>query len=85
MSDNLTAWVRTVVPALWSALVAWLVALGLPPVFTDAAAGLVDVLVVPVALASVYALLRWLEPKLPDWLTRVLLGSARPPTYRVPG
>jgi hypothetical protein len=81
MSDSLTSWVRTVVPALWSALVAWLVALGLPSAVTDAAAGLVDVLVVPVALASVSALLRWVEPRLPDWLTRVLLGSTRPPTY----
>jgi 4-amino-4-deoxy-L-arabinose transferase-like glycosyltransferase len=81
MSDRLTAWVRTVVPALWATLVAWLVSLGLPPAVTGAAAGLVDVLVVPGALASVYALLRWLEPRTPDWLTRVLLGSARPPIY----
>lgn len=26
----------------------------------------------------------WIEPRLPDWLTRVLLGLAQPPTYRRP-
>ena len=82
MSDRLTAWVRTVVPALWSALVAWLVSRGLPPAVTDAVAGLVDVLVVPAVLAVVYALLRWVEPRLPTWLTVVLIGSTRTPAYR---
>lgn len=81
MSDKLTAWVRTVVPTLWSALVAWLVSLGLPPAVTDAVDGLGAIVVVPVAVAAVYAALRWLEPRLPAWLARVLLGSARPPTY----
>lgn len=81
MSDRLTAWVRTVVPGLWAALVAWLVSLGLPPAVTDAVAGLVDVLVVPVVLAAVYALLRWAEQRLPLWLVVVLLGSARQPVY----
>jgi len=51
MSDRLTAWLRTVVPALWA------------------------------SLAGVYALLRGLEPHLPNWLTVILLGSSRPPTY----
>lgn len=81
MPDRLTAWVRTVVPALWAALVAWLVTLGLPPAVTDAVAGLVDVFVVPAVLAVVYAGLRWIEPRLPRWLTVVLLGSARTPVY----
>jgi len=35
----------------------------------------------PTVLAVVYPLLRSLEAKLPDWLTRVLMGSAKPPTY----
>jgi hypothetical protein len=24
---------------------------------------------------------RWLEPRLPDWLTRAVLGSAKTPVY----
>ncbi|GAB3429806.1 hypothetical protein [Actinophytocola sediminis] len=81
MSDRLTAWVRTVVPTAWSALVAWLVSLGLPAAVTDAVAGLADTLIVPVVLAAVYALLRWVEPRLPRWLAVLLLGSSRPPVY----
>lgn len=81
MSDKLTSWLRTVVPGLWSALVAWLVSLGLPEAVTAAADGLGQTVVVPLVLAAVYAALRAVEPRLPDWLTRVLLGAARPPHY----
>lgn len=83
MSDRLVSWVRTVVPALWSTFVAWLVSLGLPLAVTDAVAGLVDMLVVPAALAIVYALLRWLELRLPTWLAVLFLGSPRTPVYGV--
>jgi MFS superfamily sulfate permease-like transporter len=38
-------------------------------------------LLVTVAIAVWYALARWLEPRLPDWLTRLVLGSAAAPTY----
>lgn len=82
MSDRLVAWVRTVVPTLWAALVAWLVSLKLPTAVTEAVAGLGDVLVVPVALGAVYTLLRWLEPRLPAWLAVLFLGSARRPSYQ---
>jgi hypothetical protein len=81
MSDNITAWLRTVVPGLWAALVAYLVTLGLPASVADILAGPGEQFVVALVLAVVYAGLRWLEPRLPDWLTRILLGSARPPVY----
>ncbi|HET6291029.1 MAG TPA: hypothetical protein VFG15_30330 [Amycolatopsis sp.] len=84
MNPKLTSWVRTVVPGLWSAFVAWLVTLGLPDVVTSAAGGLGEAVVYPAALAAVYAAIRWAEPHLPDWLTRVWLGSAAPPTYGEP-
>ncbi|MBB5155456.1 hypothetical protein [Saccharopolyspora phatthalungensis] len=41
-------------------------------------------IVVPLVLALVYAGLRKLEPHLPPWATRVLLGSNTPPTYSPP-
>lgn len=81
MSAGLTSWLRTIVPALWSTLVAWLVSLGLPTALTDAASGLADKVLVPVVLAVVYAGLRWLEPRLPSWLTAILLGGTVPPVY----
>ncbi|GAA1022012.1 MULTISPECIES: DUF6519 domain-containing protein [Amycolatopsis] len=85
LGDHFTSWLRTVVPGLWSALVAWLVSLGLPASVTDAVSGLGNQVIVPVVLAIVYALLRQLEPQMPPWLTRILLGSNRPPSYAETG
>jgi hypothetical protein len=82
MTEMLTAWVRTVVPAAWAAVVAWAVSLGLPPEFSDELNGLAGTLLVPLSLTVVYAAIRWIEPKLPDWLSRLLTGSAKLPSYK---
>lgn len=82
MSDRLISIIRTVVPALWSAQLAWLGSLGLPPAITDALLGLGEQLLVPLVLAVVYTALRWAEPHLPAWLARIFLGSTRTPTYQ---
>ncbi|MGW1678485.1 hypothetical protein [Saccharopolyspora sp. NPDC002376] len=84
MSDQLTAWLRTIVPAAWSALVAWLITAGAPDWLTDPLGDAGPTLVVPFVLATVYALLRWAEPYLPLPVARVLLGSARQPIYTPP-
>ncbi|MEV0057983.1 hypothetical protein AB0H34_46780 [Saccharopolyspora shandongensis] len=84
MSDQFTAWLRTIVPAAWSALVAYLVTLGAPAWLIDGLGDAGPTLVVPLVLAAVYALLRWAEPRLPASIARILLGSARPPTYTPP-
>ena len=84
MSDKLTAWLRTVVPGLWAALVVFLVKqFGLPSGVADwlSSTAVTEAVTNVVALAAVYALIRWVEPRLPDGLTRILLGSAVPPTY----
>lgn len=81
MSDFLTSWVRSIVPTAWAAVVAWLVSLGLPESFADELNGLAGTLLVPLVLTAVYAGVRWVEPHLPDWLSRLLTGSARTPTY----
>ncbi|WP_190821484.1 hypothetical protein [Saccharopolyspora pogona] len=81
MSDQLRSWLRTVVPAAWSALVAWLVTAGAPDWLTDPLGDAGPTLVVPIVLAAVYTLLRWAEPRLSAPIARILLGSARPPTY----
>jgi hypothetical protein len=81
VSDSLIAWLRTVVPTGWAALVAWLVSLGAPAYLTTALGSATELVVLPIVLGVAYPLLRSIEPHLPDWLTRILLGSARPPTY----
>lgn len=79
-NEKVTAWVRTVVPGLWAALVTWLVTLGLPTGIADVLAG-GEEFVVAVALAGVYAGLRALEPHVPAWLAKILLGSTKQPVY----
>lgn len=85
MSDQLIAWLRTVVPAAWSAVIAALVTAGAPAWLVDGLGDAGPTLVVPIVLGVVYALLRWAEPRLPVPIARVLLGSARPPKYTPPG
>lgn len=81
----LTSILRTIVPALWGSLVAWL--LGIAPLLSPLEAhllGVADVILpilTAVIIAAWYAFWRWLEPRLPAWLTRAVLGSAQSPTY----
>ena len=81
MSNSLIAWLRTVVPTGWAALVAWLASLGAPTYLTTALGSATELVVLPIVLGVVYPLLRSIEPRLPDWLTRILLGSPQPPSY----
>jgi hypothetical protein len=55
--------------------------LGVPDIVTGALGSAGELVVLPIVLGAVYPLVRWIEPRLPAWLTRVLLGSAQPPTY----
>lgn len=91
MSDFVTSWLRTVVPGLWSALVtallAWAVtsAPWLLDVFEalhiDLESPATVVFVMGLVLAIWYALWRRIEPHVPDWLSRLAMGSAKMPLY----
>lgn len=83
MSDWLRSVLRTVLPGAWSAVVLWLASFGLPQAAVDwLNSETVATQVVQLAVfAIVYGFVRWVEPRIPDWLTRILLGSAKPPTY----
>lgn len=93
MSDLVASWLRTVVPGLYAAVIgsvlAWLAMhatwaldllalLNIDPQSTAFVAG-----VVTVVLAAWYAGWRKLEPYIPDWLTRLVLGSSKAPTYQL--
>lgn len=80
-SDQTRAWLRTVVPGVWAAIIAGAAALGVPNWITDPLGGVAETIVVPIVLAVIYPLLRSLEGRLPPTATRVLLGSAVPPAY----
>ena len=76
---------RTAVSSVWVLFIGWLIVV-YPP-FQPLEAHLLAVpelvlpIIVSVAAAAWYALWRWLEPKLPDWLTAALLGSSKAPVY----
>jgi hypothetical protein len=91
MSDLVASWLRTVVPGLYAAVLgpvlAWaavhvpwvldlLELLNIDPTSVEFTAG-----VVLAVLAAWYALWRKLEPRIPDWLTRLVLGSSKAPSY----
>lgn len=82
----LTSILRTIVPALWGSIIGWV--LSVVPLLEPLRADLLAYgdLAVPVIGAILiggwYAFWRWLEPHLPDWLTRILLGSAKMPVYK---
>lgn len=87
LSDRAVSYLRTAVPILWGTLIGLLVqsASWLPaPVIAwlsgEAAVGVVTA----GAIALWYAAWRWAEPRIPDWLTRVVLGSAQAPRYSRP-
>lgn len=80
-----TSILRTVVPALWGSFIGWLLTIIpiLEPLRNDllAYADILLPVISAVLIASWYAFWRWLEPRLPDWLTRVVLGSIKSPMY----
>lgn len=91
MKDSITSWLRTVVPGAWAALVTvllgwlgthapWAVRL-LDGLGIDLTSPALAAFVVSVVLALWYSLWRWLEPRLPAWGTRLVLGSNKTPTY----
>lgn len=80
-----TSILRTIVPALWGAFIGW--AIGLLPSLEPHRESLLEygtplsAIVATVLIGAWYAFWRWLEPRLPDWLTRAVLGSAKTPAY----
>ncbi len=81
----LTSILRTIVPALWGSVIGWLLSIvpALEPV-REQLLGLGDLatpIIGAVLIGAWFAFWRWLQPRLPDWLVRILLGSAKTPVY----
>lgn len=81
LSDTIVSIIRTVVPAAWGSLVAWLI--GLIPALhiieeQTAALGQIVSLVV---IGLWYSVTRYLEPKMPEWLQSILFGVNTAPDY----
>lgn len=84
VSDFVVSLLRTVVPVLWGALITYLVSL-VPAVASVLDPGTVagwGPAVAGFLTAVWYAVMRKIEPYLPAWLTVIVLGSNKQPTYR---
>jgi hypothetical protein len=79
MNDSITSLARTIAPILAGAIISWLLTLGID-VDPQAQASLI-IFITALIQAAYYALVRSIEPHLPVWLRRALLGSAKQPTY----
>lgn len=80
-SDKTTDWVRTVVPVLWSTVIAWLVKIGAPDSVIQAMEHLGGTVVTPLVIAAVYGALKAVESKMPPWMSKVLMGSRHEPEF----
>ena len=84
LSDKVVSLLRTVVPVIWGSAIAWLLTvISVPAPVGSFLTNQTD-LVVVASITLWYAAFRWLEPKLPAWLTRIVLGSNQTPSYAVP-
>ena len=92
LSDRAVSYLRTIVPVLWGSLVATILRVISPHLPGDVGQALADLLASELALsvatastiAAWYWIWRRLERRIPDWLVRLALGSARTPGYTLP-
>jgi hypothetical protein len=78
---------RTAVPVAWGYILTW-VATNVPAVadiVADPRAQAVSALITGALTVAWYALMRWLEPRLPGWFTVLVLGWNVAPKYTVFG
>jgi len=75
------AWLRTVVPVAWGSASSWLLTHVTWQPVVDLVTSVDPLILAGGATAVWYALARWAEPHLTDWVTRLVLGSAQVPAY----
>lgn len=75
--------IRTAVPAAWGYFLTWVATQvpALADVLNDPSAVGVSGFLVLVLTTVWYLLMRWVEPKLPAWLTVLVLGANARPAY----
>lgn len=82
LSDKAIAVLRTLVFGAWMLALGWLMSkVAIPEVFAVQVDALGQAGITWVLMSVLYPLLRKVEAKLPPWLTRLLLGSNKAPTY----
>lgn len=74
------SWIRTGVPILWGYVLTFL-ATRVPDLYALLDNPQLQAAVVGAVALAWYALMRWVEPRLPAWLTRIVLGANTAPWY----
>jgi len=89
LNDYVTSVIRTAVPYAWGLLITYLLSLvpGVAPALLPAMPVVLGwgPLIAAAVAGAWYALMRKIEPKLPAWLTVIVLGSNSQPKYLTPG
>jgi hypothetical protein len=89
LNDYVTSIIRTAVPYAWGLLITYLVSLvpGVAPALLPAMPVVLGwgPLIAAAIAGAWYALMRKVEPRLPAWLTVIVLGSNSQPKYLTPG
>ena len=80
IDDNLAAWLRTVVPVGWGALITFLLS-RFPAVHATLVSPAMTMFVTGFVVAAWYSAWKWLEPRIPHWLRAFVLGYDRRPVY----
>ena len=75
------SWIRTGVPLLWGYALTFVATLS-PDIATLLSNESVYAAVAAAVTGLWYGLFRWLEKRLPPWLTRFVLGANTAPTYQ---
>jgi len=87
LSDRSVSYLRTLIPIVWGSVVTWLASTA--PSVTDFLENLnINLtsettvgIVTAAAIALWYVVWRAIEPKIPNWLTALVLGSSKQPAY----
>ena len=81
LSDTVVSIIRTVVPAAWGSLMAWLITM-IPAlhIIEDQSFALGQIVSL-VVIGLWYSVSRTLEPRMPEWLRNILFGVSSTPEY----
>lgn len=74
------SWIRTGVPVAWGLLLTFLASRA-PGIYELVNNPYTAGLAVGLVTLAWYSLVRWLEPRLPAWLTRIVIGANTMPQY----
>lgn len=81
LSDTIVSIIRTVIPAAWGSLIAWLLSQIPALEMIESQIESIEAVVTFIVIGLWYSVTRALEPRTPEWLRKILFGVATNPEY----